>query len=288
MPEFLLTIIRSVLAFLLLMVMARIMGKKQLSQLTFFDYCVGITIGSIAASMAIDQNIKISNGLVGLIIMGLFPVLLSFFGLRSLKFRKLTDGKPTVLIEDGKILENNLKKSKVSIDELMLFLREKNVFKVTDVEMAVIETNGQLSVLKKSEQQPLTPSQLGITVNKEHGPAIVVMDGKLMDKSLQSLGYSSEWLKGEIQKQGATDYEDVFLAQIDSSGNVYADLYNDDLKQHKIKQKPLLAASLKKVQADLETYSLQTDNPEAKKMYAQQSENLQQTIDSIRPYLNEG
>ncbi|GAA0593605.1 DUF421 domain-containing protein [Virgibacillus siamensis] len=287
MPEFLLTIIRSILAFLLLMVMARIMGKKQVSQLTFFDYCVGITIGSIASAMAIDQNIKITNGLVGLIIMGLFPVLLAYGSMKSLKFRRLTDGKASVLIEDGKVLEKNMKKSKMNIDELMLFLREKNVFKLSDVEMAVIETNGQLSVLKKSDQQPLTAKQLGITVNMEQGPAIVIMDGKLMNKSLQSLGYSSEWLKGEIQKQGATDYEDVFLGQIDSSGNVYVDLYNDDLQQHKIKQKPLLAASLKKVQADLETYSLQTENPEAKKMYSQQSDKLQQTIDSILPYLKE-
>lgn len=285
MPEYLLTIIRSVLAFVLLMVMARIMGKKQMSQLTFFDYCVGITIGSIASAMAIDQNIKISNGVVGLIIMGLFPVLLSYGGLKSFKFRHLSDGTASVLIENGKVLEKNLKKSKVNIDELMLFLREKSIFKVSDVEMAVIETNGQLSVLKKSDQQPLTASQLGLTVNMEHGPAIVVMDGNIMRKSLKSLGYSSEWLKGEIQKQGASEYEDVFLAQIDSNGNVYVDLYNDELQQHKIKQKPLLAASLKKVQADMESYSLQTDNPEAKKMYAQQSANLQQTIDSILPYL---
>lgn len=173
----------------------------------------------------------------------------------------------------------------MAVDELMLFLREKNIFKVYDVEMAIIETNGQLSVMKKSDQQPLTPSQLGLTINEEHGPAIVITDGQLLEKSLSSLGYSDNWLLGEIMKQGAARYEDVFLAQIDSNGNVYVDLYNDNMQQHKVKQRPLLAASLKKVQADLESFSLQTNNPEAKKMYAQQASNLQNTIDSVVPYL---
>lgn len=285
MPEYLLTIIRSITAFILLMVMARIMGKKQLSQLTFFDYCVGITIGSIASAMAIDQNIRISNGVVGLIIFGLFPVFLSYAGLKSMKFRRLTDGSPAILIKDGKVLEKSLGKSKMDINELMLFLREKNIFNVSDVEMAVMETNGQLSVMKKTEQQPVTPQQLGLTVNHDYGPALVIMDGQLLEKSLMRLGYSEEWLRGEIMKQGATGYKDVFLAQIDSNGSVYVDLYNDNMQQHKIKQRPLLAASLKKVQADLESYSLQTNNPEAKKMYTDQASNLQTTLDAILPYL---
>lgn len=286
MPEYLLTIIRSIIAFVLLMVMTRIMGKKQLSQLTFFDYCVGITIGSIASAMAIDQNIKISNGIVGLIIFGLFPVLLAYGGLKSMKFRRLTDGTPAILIKEGKVLEKSLGKSKMDISELMLFLREKNIFNVSDVELAMIETNGQISVLKKSDQQPLTAHQLGLTVNEEHGPALLIMDGQLLKTSLKTLGYSKEWLLGEIMKQGAFEFKDVFLAQIDSSGNVYVDLYNDKMDQHKIKEKPLLASSLKKLQADLESYALQTNDPEAKKMYADQAANLQTTIDSIAIYLN--
>ena len=285
MPEYLVTIIRSVIAFILLMVMARIMGKKQISQLTFFDYCVGITIGSIASAMAIDQGIKISNGVVGLIIFGTFSVLMSYGGLKSMKFRRLTDGSPAILIKNGQVLEKSMGKSKMNINELMLFLREKNIFNVSDVEMAIMETNGQLSVMKKTDHQPITPHQLGLKINNDSGPALVIMDGQLLKKSLATLGYSEAWLLGEIMKQGASGFKEVFLTQIDSNGKVYVDLYNDKMNQHKIKEKPLLAASLKKVQADLESYSLQTNNPEAKKMYADQAANLQKMVDSISAYL---
>src|SRR5690625_5227426 len=130
--------------------MTRIMGKKQLSQLTFFDYCVGITIGPIAATMSVDQNVKISNGIVSLVIWGLFPISLAIFGLKSRKFLHFTDGKPAIIIKEGKVLDKSMKKNHLAIDELMMLLREKNIFKISDVEMAVLETNGELSILKKT------------------------------------------------------------------------------------------------------------------------------------------
>ncbi|TSB45903.1 YetF domain-containing protein [Alkalicoccobacillus porphyridii] len=227
MPELILILIRSIISFLLLMIMARIMGKKQISQLTFFDYCVGITIGSIAATMSVDQNVKIANGLMALLIWGLFPIILAFVSLKSMWFTKIIDGSPTILIESGEIHEKNMKKNMLSVDELMLLLREKGTFKVSDVEMAVLETNGQLSILLKSDQQPVTPHVSGIPLQQEHGPTILVMDGQLLKKGLGERGYTEEWLVNEIQKQGATNFTDVFLAQLDSRGNVYVDLYDE-------------------------------------------------------------
>lgn len=227
MPELVLILIRSVVAFFLLLLMARIMGKKQISQLTFFDYCVGITIGSIAATMSVDQNIKAVNGILSLLVWGLFPIILSYVSLKSIWFTKLIDGKPSVLIQKGKIKENNLKKNLLIADELMLLLREKGVFKVSDVEMAVFETNGQLSVLLKTEQQPVTPSTMGISVKPEHGPTVLVIDGKLLKKGLKERGYTIGWLLKEVQKQGAKDLNDVFLAQVDSNGNLYVDLFDN-------------------------------------------------------------
>jgi uncharacterized membrane protein YcaP (DUF421 family) len=285
MPEFLLTIIRSLIAFFLLLILARIMGKKQISHLSFFDYCVGITIGSIAASMAVDQNIKISNGLVALIVWGGIPLILGFIGLKSKWFHQLTDGKADLLIEKGMILERNLKKNQLAVEELMLLLREKDVFKIEDVEMAVLETNGQLSILKKTEKQPVTPEILSIPVESEHGPTIIISDGQVMKNSLKRLGYTQEWLLSEIEKQGATKISDVFLAQIDSKGNVYVDLYVDNLKRETVKQRPLIASNLKKLQADMESFALQTKNPKAKEMYTQQAMRLQEVIDNIYPYL---
>lgn len=285
MPEYLLSIIRSVIAFILLLIMARIMGKKQISQLTFFDYCVGITIGSIAASLAVDQNIKISNGIVSLMVWGFIPIILGYLGLKSKLLLQITDGKSDVVIENGKILEKNLKKNQLAVKELMLMLREKGVFNIEDVEMAVFETNGQISILTKSEIQPITPRILGIPVERDHGPVIVISDGQMMKNSLQKLGYTKEWLIGEIQKQGAEEIKDVFLAQIDSKGNVYVDLYEDDLKREPTQARPLLASTLKKLQADLESFALQTEDPKAKQMYTLQAKNLQNVIDYISPYL---
>lgn len=285
MPELVLILIRSIVAFLLLLILTRIMGKKQISQLTFFDYCVGITIGSIAATMSVDQNVKAANGVLSLLIWGLFPIILAYASLKSMWFTKIVDGKATIMVQNGEILEKNLKKNLFTMDELMLSLREKGIFKISDVEMAVLETNGQLSVMLKTDKQPVTPHTLGIPIEQEHGPTVLIMDGQLLEKGLKERGYSKEWLLGEVQKQGANDFKEVFFAQIDSRGNVYVDLYEGKEKRHIVDERPLQGAILKKIQADLESFSLQTDNPEAKKLYAEQAANLQKTIDSILPYL---
>ncbi|MFD1415607.1 DUF421 domain-containing protein [Oceanobacillus jeddahense] len=285
MPEIVLVLIRSIAAFFLLFLMARMMGKKQISQLTFFDYCVGITIGSIAATLSVDQNVKIINGLVSLIIWGFFPITLAYLGMKSIIFSKITDGKATILIRNGEVLDKNMKKSLITINELLMLLREKGTFKVSDVEMAVLETNGELSVMLKTNQQPVTPQTLGVPLEQEHGPAILIMDGKIMKKSLENLGYSKEWLIGEVQKQGAEEVRDVFLAQIDSRGSLYVDLFEDQYAKTEVEERPLLAASLKKIQADLEGFSFQTDDPEAKKLYAEQAAEVQKVLDMVLPYL---
>jgi uncharacterized membrane protein YcaP (DUF421 family) len=287
MPEYILILIRSISAFFVLLVMARLMGKKQVSHLTFFDYVVGITIGSIAATLSVDQNVTILNGLMGILVWGFFPIMLGLIDLKSYKLRRLIDGAPTVMIQNGKVLEGNLQKEKMTTNELMLLLREHKAFKLADVEFAVLETNGKLSVMKKSDSQPITPKSLGIQVEAEYDPRTVIIDGNVMERTLKNLGYTKEWLKGELLKKGASHFEDVFYGQIDSKGNVYIDLYDDKIEQIKIKTKPLLAATLKKVQADLEMFTLQTQDPQAKETYELQSKNLQQLIETLQPYLKE-
>ncbi|HET7579400.1 MAG TPA: DUF421 domain-containing protein [Bacillales bacterium] len=285
MPELILILIRSIISFVVLLILTRLMGKQQLSQLTFFDYVVGITIGSIAAAMAVDQNIKILNGVVGLVIWGGFPILLSVLAMKSKGFRKLTDGQPTVVIKNGKVQENKLKKLMMTVEELMQLLREKNVYKLSDVEMAIVELDGELSVMKKSDAQPVTPKILGLLTEEEQQPQIVVLDGNLLEKSLNKTSYTRQWLLGEVMKQGASDFSDVFLAQIDAKGNVYVDLYQDNLKKPEVQAKPLLKASLKKTQADLELFASQTENKKAKQMYQEQAEKLQKLINGVGAYL---
>lgn len=286
MPKIMEVIVESLFAFIILFILARLMGKRQIAQLTFFDYITGITLGSIAASLSLDE-VKLIQAFASLIIWSGFSILLAWIESKSYRARTWFDGRPTFIIRNGKILERNLKKVKLTIEEMMLLLREKDVFKLSDAEYAIFENNGTLTVMKKSELQPLTPKDVGIPVVSEYEPKLLIIDGNVMERSLQDTGYSKEWLLGEILKQGGSEFRDVFLAQIDSNGNLYVDLYRDKLKQPQIKQKALIAATLKKLEADFESFALQTQNSGAKASYTEMSDQLRSLIQKMLPYLKD-
>lgn len=279
--------IRGLVGFFLMLILARLMGKRQITQITYFDYIVGISIGSIAAELTFSPHIRMSNFIVGMFIWAVIPVLISKAELKSFKFRNLMEGRTSILIKDGQILEGNLKKEHLTVDEMMLLLRQKDVFKISDIESANLEKNGEITVMKKSELQPLTPKDIGMIVEKETAPRIVILDGNLMEKSLIDYGYTRNWLLTEIIKQGAKDFADVFIAQVDSMGNVYVDLYNDKLKVPQIKEKLLVAANIKQLQSSLVNFSLQTENKDAKKMYNGYAKQMDELIDEMAIYLKE-
>jgi len=285
MPEYLLILIRSLFSFIFLLVICRILGKRQVSQLTFFDYVVGITIGSIAAQLAVDQNVKLLNGVIALCVWGGISLIIALLALKSYVFSAMVGGKPTIIIENGKIQEKNLKKSKLSVEQLMLNLRQENAFKLADVELAVFETNGQVSVMKKSDSEPLTPKLLGIAVEQEKRAYIFIRDGVIQEQSLESAGYSKEWLYGEIQKQGATHFKDIYVAQMDSKGNLYVDLKNDKKLEPPSNARQVVAAQLKKIQADLDMYALDTENNEAAQLFMRQSDKVRMLNEKLAPYL---
>lgn len=279
--------IRGIVAFTLMLILARLMGKNQITQITYFDYIVGISIGSIAAELTFSPHIRMSNFIVGMIIWAGIPILISIGEMKSLKFRNIMEGKSTTLIEDGKILEKNLKKEHLTVDEMMVLIRKKDVFKISDIESATLEKNGEITIMKKSELQPLTPKDIGMVVEKDSAPCIVILDGNIMEKSLIDYGYTRNWLLAEIIKQGAKDFADVFIAQVDSLGNVYVDLYNDKLKIPQIKEKLLVAANIKQLQSSLVNFSLQTENNDAKKMYNGYAKQMDKLIDEMATYLKE-
>lgn len=231
MPEMVLVLIRSLSSFSLLLLFTRLLGKKQLSQMSFFDYIVGISIGSLAAVTAIDLSINMLHGVAGLLVFTALPMMFDFLSQQSYRFRQFASGHPKVLIYNGKILEENVKKEKMTIDDLMVQLRNKGAFRLSDVEFAVMEENGSLSVMKKADAEPVTPKALGISAQQEPVPRIVLMDGNVLGRTLQSLGYTEEWLLEEVRRQGAKGFEEVFLAQMDAKGNVYVDLYEERQQQ---------------------------------------------------------
>lgn len=284
MSEWTQIIIRSFLFVVTLFAITKIGGKKQLAELSFFEYVAGITIGSIAGEVIMGLDGNMFHGVLAIAIFGAFTYFVDVASIKSKAFRDAVEGKATVLIKDGKVLEENMKKEKYTIDELNSLLRQKNVFKTADVEFAVLEPKGDLSVLLKKELQPLTPKDLNIAVAPEKETQTVIMDGKVLNDSLTSAGKNRGWLDIELANLGVT-LDNVFIGQIDSYGVLTIDTYDDQLQVPSPQPRKLLLAMLNKCQADLELFSLETDSEQAKEMYKKNAEKLQAAIDIVKPYL---
>lgn len=283
-PQWLEIVLRTVCAVVVLFLMTKLLGKRQVTQLSFFEYLTGITIGSIAAYISLDLE---ANWYLGLVALGVWvgcSLLIEFLQIKSKKARDFIDFKSTVLIQGGKILEDNLKKEKLSTDELMQQLRKKDVFQVADVEFAIMESSGEINVLQKRESLPLTPKDLGIQVAPEKPGQVVIMDGEVLDEPLRVSGFNQGWLVEELDKQG-TKIKDVFLAQVDTYGQLTIDLYNDQIPVPQNEERKLLYANLKKCQADLELFSLSTKSKKAKQMYEESSKKIEKILADVQPIL---
>ncbi|MCP3763946.1 DUF421 domain-containing protein [Domibacillus sp. A3M-37] len=258
----------------------KILGKKQLSQLSFFEYVAGISIGSIGAEVVTGLERNIMHGILGIVVFAGVPFLAGFLSLKSKKFRDFMEGKGTVFIKNGKIMEDNLKKERYTTDELLELLRQKDVFQVADVEFAVLEASGDFSVLLKKENQPLTAKDLGVKVAPIKEPQTVIMDGKILDEPLSTINVSRGWLTTELDKLGVS-IDNVFLGQVNSYGQLTVDLFDDKLEVPPPQEMPLILATMKKCQADLELFAFGTENKEAKEMYSKNSEKLQRALDKV-------
>ncbi|QRG66785.1 DUF421 domain-containing protein [Brevibacillus choshinensis] len=284
MPDWLNIALRSIGAIIYLFILTKLIGKRQIRQLTYIEYIVGITIGSIAGFMAMEMDGPVYHSLISLTIFALFPVLLEWLSLKSKGIRNVVEGNATILIKDGKILEDNLKSERLTAEDLLEHLRMKNVFRVADVEFALMETSGELSVLLKSQHQPLTPQHLELTVSPAEEPQAVIMDGAIMDEPLSTLGLNRRWVRAELEKAGVA-LENVFLGQVDKGGQLYLDLYDDKIQAPQPTEMKLTYATLKKCQADLELFALETKDKRMKRIYRYDSEELQDVIDQIKPLL---
>ncbi|MBY0146110.1 DUF421 domain-containing protein [Neobacillus niacini] len=284
MPDWIDTVIRSFIFLAALFFMTKILGKKQISELSFFEYISGITIGSIAGEAITGLENSIIQGLLSIAIFILITLLVDYLALKSKTVRNLVDGRGTVLIKDGKVLEENLKKEKYTIDELSALLRQKDIYRVADVEFAVLEPRGTLSALLKKEHRPITPKDLQLKVPNEKEPQTIIMDGQVVDEALRSAGKSRGWLHTELAKLDLT-LDNVFIGQVDSYGELSVDIYDDKMQVPSPAQRPLLLATLKKTQADLEIFSLETQDEVSKAMYKKNAKLMQETIDKLTPYL---
>ncbi|WCR26827.1 DUF421 domain-containing protein [Paenibacillus thiaminolyticus] len=229
MEETWVVIVRSIIAFFSLVIYTRLLGKQQMGSLSYFDYINGITIGSLAGTLATDLSSKGWLHFIGLTVFVIITFLFQIWTLKSRFFSKVIDSEPTVVIQHGKILEQNLKKMRIRFDEIMMLLREKDTFDITKVEYAILEPNGGLSVLLKSEDQPLTPKDLNRNVRPARMMTDVVHEGKILTDNLQRRNKTTKWLHHELKKQGVENIKQVSFAAILPDDTLYVDLYKDNL-----------------------------------------------------------
>ena len=231
MPDIFGTIIRSILLIIGLFVITKLLGKKQLSSLSFFEYIVGITVGDIAGTLSMDPDLSLRDGIASLIIWSFVPFAISLISLRSRAFRRIVEGKSTTFIEHGNIIEKNMRNEKYSLDELLEQLRKKSVFKVADVEFASLDSNGELSVLLKKEKQPLKYEDISHMTEDDNVPVTLIMDGEMIKENLEKAKLDKKQAVKLIKDKGY-EQDNVFYAEIDTNGDINIDLYDEYLRSH--------------------------------------------------------
>ena len=195
-----------------LFLLTELMGKKQMAELSMFDYINGITIGSIAAEMATSLEDDFLKPLLAMVIYAVASITISKLSCKSLKFRKIFTGKPLILLENGKLYKNSLKKAKLDLNEFLTQCRTNGYFDINNINTAILEPNGKLSFLPVSSQRPATPADLNINVDQEKIPINVIVDGVLLKDNLKYTGNNENWLKKQLKEQGTSKIEDIFLA----------------------------------------------------------------------------
>lgn len=213
-------LLRAVLSIVFLFIITRVMGKKQISQLTYFDYVIGISIGSIAAEMASNIDVNYIDALSSMAIYALIAIIISIVTNKSIKARRFFTGKTFILINNGKIIEQNLNKVRYDINDLLSEARNAGYFNISDIQYALLETNGKISFLPVTQKQPATLGDLGINKAQEGLTANVIIDGKIMDKNLNMIGFNREWLHTQLKSQNAPNIKDIILATVDSNNTL--------------------------------------------------------------------
>jgi len=231
MEESIVVIVRAFITFMTLLIYTRILGKQQMGNLSYFDYINGIVIGSIGGTMATDLSSTAWVHWVGLTTFIGLTFIFQFATLKNRFVSKMVDAEPTIVVQNGKILEHNLSKMKVKYDDLAMLLRQKNIFDITQVAYAVMEPTGSLSVLPKAEYQPATPKDLQITVSPAKMMTEVIMDGLVIKQNLQQRKKDMEWLRLQLQAQGIGDVKEVAFAAILPNEQLYVDRFEDHIKK---------------------------------------------------------
>ena len=209
--EVLQVVLASLFSAVVLFLIAKVIGHKQVAQLEFFDYITGITIGSIAAELATTLDKPWWKPTISMLVFGSITVALSVITRRFARSRKFINGTPTIIMNDGKLYRENMKKAKLELSEFLLLCRQEGYFNLDDIQTAVFEYNGKLSILPVSAKRPLNPEDMGLNPKPEHIGTEIIMDGRVMDVNLKRKGLDDDWLQKELKKQGYKSAKEIFL-----------------------------------------------------------------------------
>ncbi len=211
-------------SFFVLLILTRILGKKQMSQLTFFNYITGITIGSIAANIVTLEGKDFFLTIGSLIWWCLLTYIVDIVVIKIPKIRVVLDGEPSIVIKKGKIQYDTLKKLRLDIDNLLVLMRESEVFSITEVDYAIVEANGGLTILKKEEQKNVIKKDLNVpSPQPKYMPTHIIVEGVIIKKSLKELDLTYDWLYEQLEKSGVDKIGDVVYAEIQADGTLYVD-----------------------------------------------------------------
>ncbi len=212
-------ILTSLLSVVTLFILTKIMGHKQMAQLDFFDYIVGITIGSIAAELATELE-QPWKPLIAMVIYGGISVCLSLLINKCPRMRKYVNGTPTIIMDNGKLNRKNMKKAKMDLSEFMVLCRNAGYFNLEAIQTAVFEYNGTLTILPVSGQRPVTPDDMQLQLPKEYIYTEVIMDGRILDGNLHKMGLDTTWLQKQLEKQGFHSAKEIYLGVCDKENNL--------------------------------------------------------------------
>lgn len=231
MSNFLNICFRTILVLIILFFITKMMGKKQISELNFFDYIVGITIGSIAADISLDIEKNMIAGIAALFIYGFISYIISFVSIKNILARRFFIGVPTVLVEKGKIIESGLKKSKIDVNDLLMVARENGYFNLDEIDYALMEVNGNISFLPKEKEKPVTKKDIKIKCSNEGLTVNAIIDSKYMANNMKAINKDKEWLDHELKVNGYDNYDNILLATIDN--NYKVTIYEKNVKPDK-------------------------------------------------------
>lgn len=216
----LINFVRAIIIYLIVLIVMRLMGKREIGQLQPFELAISIMIADLASIPMTDPGVPIFNGIVPILGLLAMHLVITVLNIKSVSIRKITCGKPTVLVYRGKIDEEALKRERFTISELQERLRVKDVFNLGDVEFAILETNGEISVIQKPNKRNSIPEDFGIMPEYEGMPYDLIVDGKIMSENLNKIGKDEKWLYKQVVKFKTTP-ENVLIATMDGKGNFF-------------------------------------------------------------------